>query len=72
MMSQHLRMQVGWMPVQVRSGKQSLVVEPCSRCPCWHWKSTLLPTCPHTDSTQRGESRYNHANAKRVQVSKSN
>lgn len=52
MMNKHSRMQVGWMPVQVRSGKQSRVVEPCSRCPCWHWKSSLLPTWPQTDSTQ--------------------
>lgn len=43
------RTQVGWTPVQVRSGKQTRVVEPCSMCPCWHWKSTLLPTCSQTD-----------------------
>lgn len=69
MMKQHSRIQVGWMPVQVRSGKQSRVVEPCSRCPCWHWKSTLLPTCPRTDNTQSAESQYSNANANRLQGS---
>lgn len=63
---EHSRIQLGWMPVQVRSGKQSRVVEPCSRCPCWHWKSTLLPTWPQTDSTQSGESQYTDANANRL------
>lgn len=69
MMKQHSRIQVGWMPVQVRSGKQSRVVEPWSRCPCWHWKSTLLPTCPRTDNTQSAESQYSNANANRLQGS---
>lgn len=46
---QHSRIHVGWTPVQVRSGRQRRLVEPCSKCPCWHWKSTLLPTCPRTD-----------------------
>lgn len=36
MRNKHSRIQLGWMPVQVRSGKQRRVVEPCSRCPCWH------------------------------------
>lgn len=57
----HSRTQVGWVPVQVRSGRQRRVVEPCSSCPCWHWKSIRLPTCRrsrhHTtkcrESTQR-------------------
>lgn len=67
--NKHSRIQAGWMPVQVRSGKHSRVVEPCSRCPCWHWKSTLLPTWPQTDSTQCGGSQYTDANANRLLAS---
>lgn len=68
---QHSRIQVGWTPVQVRSGRQRRLVEPCRRCPCWHWKSTLLPTCPHTDSRKKPKSQYRSpadANANRLQA----
>lgn len=51
--NRHLQIQAGWIPVQVRSGKHSLVVEPCRMCPCWHWKSTLLPTWPQTDNNTK-------------------
>lgn len=62
---------MGWTPVQVRSGRQRRLVEPCRRCPCWHWKSTLLPTCPHTDSRKKPKSQYRSpadANANRLQA----
>lgn len=64
------RVQVGWVPVQVRSGRQRRVVEPCSRWPCWHWKSTLLPTWPHTHTQRkRGAYQYTDPNANRLPAS---
>lgn len=38
-------MHSGWVPLQVRSAWHSRVVEPWSKCPGWHWKATMLPTC---------------------------